>query len=356
MTVARTVSEAETTGSRAEPAALSRVFIGADVGGTTISAGLVSETGEVLSVIRKGTRSDGAGTAAVTLTAVIDDLVAEAGRRSLLVGGIGIGLPGLVDADRGMMVSASNLVSEFANLPIADHLRSALGVPVFVDNDVNALALGEWTFGVGRGARSLALLAIGTGVGGAIIADGKLLRGEGGAAGEFGHVPIDFQGPPCLCGGHGCLCLYVGGPFLARVARVRVEAGEPSRLVALAGGDPRRIDSRLVFEAAAAGDPLASELVERGCDALGAGIAVIVNSLDPGLVIVTGGVAGSFVLLEADVQRAARRYALPHVLNRTRIRIAGSDKRRTVVGGAALALYELGRRAPRMAVPAAGPS
>jgi glucokinase len=211
-------------------------------------------------------------------------------------------------------------------------------------------------FGAGRGVRSLALLALGTGVGGAIIAGGRLLRGEGGAAGEFGHVPVELRGAPCVCGGRGCLSLFIGGEFMARAARSRVEAGEPSALLDRAGGDPGRIDTVLVFQAAAAGDALASELVERACEALGAGIALVVNSLDPGLVIVTGGVAASLVALESDVVRAVRRYALRHVLNRTCIRILASDKDRTVLGGAALALYELRWRAPVVAMPAGQPS
>ena len=322
------------------------MFIGADVGGTTIAAGLVSESGEVLSVVRQATHGHGRGTAAETLVAVVTALAAEAGRRHLALAGVGIGLPGLVDASRGMIVSSTNLVPEFFGIPLASQLESALGVPVFVDNDVNALALGEWRFGTGRDARSLALLAIGTGVGGAMIVNGQLLRGEGGSAGEFGHVPIDFRGPACVCGGRGCLCLYVSGEFMARTARERIDASAPSPLITLAGGERERITAELVFAAADQGDVMARELVDAGCQALGAGIAAIVNSLDPGLVIVTGGVAGSFAALEPEVLHAVKTYALAEPLAHTRIQIVGADKRRTVLGGAALALYELGRRAP----------
>jgi glucokinase len=321
-----------------------RVFIGADVGGTTTAAGLVSESGEVLSFVREATHGRGRGMAVETLVGVVTGLAAESARRGLTLGGVGIGLPGLVDASRGMVVSSGNLVPEFFGIPLADQLETALGTPVFVDNDVNALALGEWRFGAGRQSSSLAVLALGTGVGGAMIVNGQLLRGEGGSAGEFGHAPIDFRGAPCVCGGRGCLCLYVSGEFMARAARERIDVSAPSPLLTLAEGVRERITCELVFGAAAAGDPFAGELVSVGCQALGAGIAAIVNSLDPGLVIVTGGVARSFALLETEVLRAVKEYALAEPLAHTRIQIAGSDKRRTVLGGAALALYELGRR------------
>jgi glucokinase len=323
-----------------------RVLIGADVGGTTTAAGLVSESGEVLSFAREATHSRGRGTAVESLVGVVTALAAEASRRGLTVGGVGIGLPGLVDASRGMVVSSGNLVPEFFGVPLADQLEASLGAPVFVDNDVNALALGEWQFGAGREASSLAVLALGTGVGGAMIVNGQLLRGEGGCAGEFGHLPIDFQGAPCVCGGRGCLCLYVSGEFMARAARERIDASTPSPLLTLAGGDRELITCELVFAAAAAGDGFAGDLVGIGCQALGAGIAGILNSLDPGLVIVTGGVARSFASLESEVLRAVKEYALAEPLAHTRIQIVGSDKRRTVLGGAALALYELRRRVP----------
>jgi glucokinase len=184
----------------------------------------------------------------------------------------------------------------------------------------------------------MALLAIGTGVGGAIILGRELVRGHSGCAGEFGHVLLDFQGPPCPCGGRGCLNAYVAGEALARAGQEVVARGESSKLLALADGDPERIRAAHVFEAAAAGDDAARALVERACTALGAAIGGIVNTLDPELIVVTGGVAGSLVPLEHHVLESARRYALPRALARTRVRIVPADKRRTMLGGAALAL------------------
>lgn len=320
-------------------------IVGIDVGATSISGGLVTPGGDVLTAVEMPTRHR--GSAVETLLAVVDDLITGARTEGLDLEGIGIGLPGLVDVEKGMMVSPHNLVSEFAHIPLGDRLRTATGLPVFVDNDVNALALGEWTFGVGRGARSLALLAVGTGVGGGLILDGRLVRGQSGCAGEFGHIPIDMNGPPCVCGGRGCMVVWVGGKALEETARQHIVKGAVSSLLALAGGNPQRITAALVFEAAATGDALARELVDTACRALGAAIGAIIHAVDPEMIVITGGVAASLAHYEPEVAACVGRYALAHALASTRIRFAPTDKRRTVRGGAALVLYELDRRGAR---------
>ena len=322
-----------------------RVLLGADVGATSIGAGLVTEAGEVVTFERVATHGRGRGTALAVLLEMTGALLGAAGREGRSVSGIGIGLPGIVDAERGMMVSDQNYVPEFADVPLAGKLRATTGVPAFVDNDANALALGELEFGAGRGVGTMALLAIGTNVGGAIVLGGKVVRGHSGCAGEFGHIPLALDGPLCLCGGRSCLNMYIAGEALARAGRDAVARRESSKLLALAAGDPQRITAPLVFEAAAAGDAAATALVERACMALGAAIGGIVNTLDPELLVVTGGVAGSFVALERTVLEWARRYALAPALARTRLRIIPADKRRMVLGGAALALTGLRQEA-----------
>lgn len=320
------------------------VIIGVDVGATTISAGLITPQGEVLAAVQAPTRSAPRADAVQTLFALVRDLAAEARRRRLGVEAIGVGLPGLVDVERGMMVDGLNLVPEFAYVPLAERLEAATGLPAFVDNDANALALGEWMFGAARGVSSLGLLAVGTGVGGAIIVDRALVRGAGGLAGEWGHVSLDPDGPPCLCGARGCLHTYVGGQSLAEAAR-RAATGHPDSRLAAVAGDRKAPTARVVFEAAADGDPIAGEIVERACRALGTVIGMIVNSLNPAMVLITGGVAASLVPLRERIFAHAARCALVPALESARLVISPTDKSRTVVAGAALALYELGRRA-----------
>jgi len=318
------------------------VILAADVGGTAIAVGLVTAEGAILVQRQASTRER--GTALETLDALLTDLVATSRAEGIRVVGIGVGVPGAVDTEAGVIGDDVQNVPELARLPLAETLRSRFGLPAFVDNDVNALALGEWTFGAGRGARSLVLLAIGTGVGGGIILDGQLVRGAAGYGGELGHISVNFDGRPCFCGGQGCLKAYVAGPDIAAAARQKLTSHSDSEILALAGGDPAAVTAAHVFGAAAAGDPLAAGLVEEVCQALGAGLGAVVNGLNPEVVLVTGGVAESLKPLEPAILRWTGRYAFSRALASTRIAVLSLDKRATVRGGAALFLYEAARK------------
>jgi glucokinase len=320
-------------------------LIGVDVGASRISGGLVTAGGEVLAVEQRATHVRGRGTAVETLLEVIEAVLVEAHARDVRVAGIGVGLPGAIDIAAGAMVDyPRNHVREFAGVALRERITEASGLPAFVDNDANALALAERTFGVARGASSFVLLAVGTEIGGAIMVGDTLVRGHSGFSGELGHVPISFRGPRCICGGRGCPGLYVGGRAMARAARRRAGRAR-SKLVAMAGGDPRSITSELIFEAARLDDPLARTLVDRACEALAALLGVIVNGIDPEVIVITGGVAGSLEPHREDIVTRAARYAHAVPLARSRVEVVSGDKGRTVRGGAALVLYELGRQA-----------
>jgi len=195
-----------------------RAVVGVDLGGSVVAAGLVTDDGEVLAQSQEPTRKRGPGTAVRTLLDVIERAYHGARALGVTVEGIGIGVPGTVDAERGVIGQDIHYVPELAGAPLAATVTGQLSLPVYVDNDVNVLALGEWTFGAGQGARSLVLLAIGTGVGGGIVQEGRLLRGQGGFGGELGHVPINFDGRACICGGQGCLKTYVSGAWARSVS------------------------------------------------------------------------------------------------------------------------------------------
>lgn len=324
-------------------------FIGIDVGATGISGGIVTREGEVIAVEQRATHGRGKGTAVETLLELVDAMVREARAREMHVVGVGVGLAGVVDATAGaMMKFAGNHVREFGGVPLASIITRATDLPAFVDNDANALALAEHKFGVSRGASSAVLLAIGTEIGGAIIAGDTLLRGHSGFGGELGHTPINLRGRRCICGGHGCTGTYLGGRVMARAAQRRA-ASARSKLVAMAGGDPRAITSELVFEAARLDDPLARSIVDQACEALAALLAVVINGINPEVVVVTGGVAASLAPLRDDILRRAGRYAYNHALANTRLEIVSGDKSRTVRGGAALVLYEVDRTMPQPA-------
>lgn len=270
------------------------------------------------------THGEEPGSAGRTLIELLQRVLERAAGQGVTVGAIGVGVPGTVDPATGV-VGESHHTAELTGQHLGRTLGARFGIPAFADNDVNALALSEWMFGLGRGARSLVVLAAGTGIGAGIVLDGRLVRGAGGYAGEFGHAPVKFDGRPCWCGGRGCLCVYASG-----------------RGIAEAGGRA----AALVFQAAAEGDRAAAALVDEACDAMGAMLATIVNGLDPEVLVVTGGVAAAYAAREASVLKATARHALAPALARTRIAFVPGDKSTTVRGAAALAFYEAEGRAP----------
>jgi len=319
------------------------VVLGVDVGGTTTAAGAVTEAGEVLVDDRRPTHHAGRGGIVQTITDLLVAVRAQAERRGGRAAGIGVGVPALVDAATGGIGGEALNVPDLAGLPLAALLRERFALPVFVDNDVNALALSELVFGAGRGAHSLVVLAAGTGFGAGVVLDGRLVRGALGFAGEFGHAPVKFDGRPCWCGGRGCLAVYASGRGIAEAARERAALDRTSTLVALAGNDPAGITAPLVFQAAERGDAVAAAVVDEACRALGAMIAVVVNGLNPEAIVITGGVAGAYAALEKKVLAAAAEHAFHRVLVGTRVSIVAGDKALSMRGAAALVWYERGR-------------
>jgi glucokinase len=317
------------------------LLLAVDVGGTTTAAGAVTPEGEVVLEERLPTHRDGPGRAMGVIEELIEHVRVGASRLGHTVTGIGVGVPGPVDARIGYVGEPVPHVPELAGRALGRELRQRFGLPVFVDNDVNALALAEWRFGAGRGARSLVVLAAGTGLGAGIVLDGRLIRGAGGFGGELGHTPVKFDGPRCFCGGRGCLAVYASGRGIAEAAQARVAGHGEAALMRAADGDPLAITAALVFRLAAQGDRVAADVVAEACQALGAMIGTVVNGLNPEVVVITGGVAASLAPLETRILKAAGEYALPQALAQTRVTIVPGDKRVTMRGAAALVLYEM---------------
>ena len=316
------------------------LIVGVDMGGTTLSAGLVADDGRVISQEAIPTHQDGAGRARENLYSLLDRLVGEAKRQGFTVTAIGVGVPGNVDAVTGVIGQDIPNVPEFAGLPLGALLQERYSVPAVIDNDVNALALDAWLFGEGRGARSLVVLAVGTGVGGGVIIQDELLRGASGYGGELGHMTINFDGRPCVCGGRGCLKSYVSGPEIAVQAIERLSKYPSSLVLQLAGGRPDAVTALHVFEAQRSGDPLAVRLIDEVCHSLGAGVGAIINGLNPERFLLTGGVVESLASHFPRIREWARRYAFAGAIDVTDLRCSVRDKRLTVRGGAALVLYE----------------
>jgi len=316
------------------------LLLAVDVGGTTTAAGAVTRDGEVVLEERLPTHRDGRGRAIGVIEELIAHVQEGAARLGHTITGIGVGVPGPVDTVAGRISVHVPHVPELEGVALAEMLQTRFRLPVFVDNDVNALALAEWTFGVARGARSLVVLAAGTGFGSGIVLNGRLVRGAGGFGGELGHTPVNFDGPRCFCGGRGCGALYASGRGIADTAQARVAGHADAALLRAADGDLLAVTAPLVFRVAAEGDPIAMTIVDEACQAMGAIIGMVVNGLNPEVVVITGGVVASLAPLETRILKAASEYALPQALAQTRVTIVGSDKRVTMRGAAALVLYE----------------
>lgn len=272
--------------------------VGIDIGGTKIAALRVSADGEIEAshVIPSPAKDQTAAlpTIVAAATAVVEDGVAA----------IGVGMAGLVDARAGVLLWTPNLV--WRNLPLADGLGEAFGLPVTVDNDATAAAWGESRLGASKGYDHSLFVGVGTGIGGGIVAGGRLLRGAHGFAGEIGHVIVEPDGPPCGCGNRGCWEQVASGLAIARAGRRAITGGLASSIVHLAGGEPHRVTGELVTDAARDGDAVAIAIVTEVARRLGEGIAGLVNVLDPEIVVVGGGVGESEDLLLGPIREAYR--------------------------------------------------
>jgi glucokinase len=287
-----------------------RYILGIDIGGTNIVIGAVTEDGSrVRGLVSEPTGVPDGPDAVIDrilrmAKGVIEVTRAEDSAADVL--GVGIGSPGPLDRKRGVVIFTPNL--RWTNMPVRDRIGSALALPASLDNDANCAMLGEHWVGAARGARNAVCFTIGTGIGGGIVVDGKLVHGASDAAAEIGHITIDVNGRRCGCGNDGCLEAYASGPAIARRALEAIEAGATSSMADIPGGTVS-ITAQTVFECAAAGDPLADELVRDTARYLGVGIANMLNIMNPEVVVICGGVtrAGDhlFVPLRREVSRRA---------------------------------------------------
>jgi glucokinase len=293
-----------------------RWIIGVDIGGTNLVVGAVSEDGRtVRGLLTEPTGvPDGPEAVIQRIVAMARAVMASTRREDpdAEFRGVGIGSPGPLNRETGVVIFTPNL--RWRNMPIRGRIGNALGLPASLDNDANCALLGEHWVGAAQGARSAVCLTIGTGIGGGIIVDGQLVHGASDVAGEIGHITIEINGRRCGCGNDGCLEAYASGPAIARRAVEAIEVGAESAIVDRVEGRLDRVTAQTVFEAVAAGDALAEEVVRDTARYLGVGIANLLNVLNPEVVVVCGGVtrAGDhlFLPLRREVARRAFRPAV----------------------------------------------
>ncbi|GAB2879637.1 ROK family glucokinase [Nocardioides pacificus] len=328
------------------PAPTTPVWVGVDVGGTKVLAGVVDESGQVLRTAQRSTPGRRVDVRLVEDSLVETVLEAAAGAP---LAGVGIAAAGFVDRDGERVAFAPHL--PWQGEDVRSRMEQRWGVPVVLDNDANAAAWAEWTYGAARGGGDTVLVTLGTGIGGALVLGGRVHRGRNGMAGEFGHMQLVPDGMLCECGGRGCWEQYASGNALVRFVRSRM-ATEPTALSARCEGDPARLTGPMVTLAAEQGDAMAMQAFASVGTWLGVGLANLVAAIDPDGVVVGGGVSAAGDLLLAPARTALNRslVAQRHRVVPT-VKAARLGPEAGLVGAA-----DLARRAASPDVPGSGAS
>ena len=311
------------------------VYIGIDVGGTGIQAGVVTEKGEILCKGSIVTRTDipfADQVAAMARCAM--ETVEKAGLTLNDVKSVGLGVPGIVDPRTGRVPFCTNL--GWHDVPLNEEFRKHIDKPVFIGNDATVAGLAESVAGVSAGTSSSVFLTLGTGVGGGIIIDGKVWNGFHGVGSEIGHMILEADGVPCTCGNRGCLERYCSATAIIRMAREEMDNSPDSMIMEMAKGDKANINAKIVFDAAKAGDPAGVKLFSRYVKYLGQAIANVINFLDPEVIVLGGGVskAGDF-LLDA-VREETPKYCLYKTMPTSTIYLAEMGPDAGIIGAAML--------------------
>lgn len=310
-------------------------FVGVDLGGTKIAAGLVRE-GKVVASLSTDTEADGGPHHVIgRILRLVDDLLSQHRIPRHHVRGIGVGAPGPLDSRTGTVITAPNLPG-WDHVPLRGIITESLGIPAAIENDANAAALAESRFGAARGAANMIFVTISTGIGGGIVVNHQLLTGATGVAGEIGHMVIDVNGSRCGCGGYGCWEAMASGTAIARDARNAVASGEPTTITLMAHGSADGITARTVYLAAVEGDRLAQRILGQASFYLGVGLTNLVNLFNPEVVVIGGGLAKMGDVLMAPALDHVKARAFMPAVNAVRFVPAALGDHAGVLGAAAL--------------------
>ena len=300
--------------------------LGMDIGGSKVAIAAVTPEGQILARAGMPTQAErGFDDGVRRILSLADQVMAQAQRPRRALRAIGMGCPGPLDPAQGIIDNPYTLPT-WEKVDILRPLRSHLGVPAALENDADAAAMGEIWLGAGQGARSVAMVTVGTGIGGAWIIDGQIYRGAGGAHPEIGHQCIDPSGPPCYCGIRGCWESLASGSAIAASARDRM----PDRAQDLDG-------AAAVIALARAGHPVAQEVIARAAHALALGIFTLVNLYVPDVVVLGGGVMDAYDLFEPAIRQVIERDTMAPI-DRIAIRKAGLGNDAGILGAARIAL------------------
>lgn len=304
--------------------------IGIDLGGTSVKYALIDNEGVFHFQGKLPSKADISAEAVIgQLVTACKETMASAQQLGVTIEGIGIGTPGIVDETNRIVLGGAENIKGWENLNLADRIEAETHLPVQMGNDANLMGLGETMYGAGQGARNVVFLTVGTGIGGAVVIDGKLFNGFANRGTELGHVPLIANGEPCACGSIGCLEHYASTSALVR--RFNKRAAEAGR--SFSGED---INGELIVRLYKEGDKLATECLDEHCDFLGHGIAGFINIFSPQRIVIGGGLseAGDFYIQK--VSERAHRYVMADCAVNTRIMAASLGNKAGSIGAASL--------------------
>lgn len=314
--------------------------LGMDVGGTKIAVAAVDARGEVLIEESFPSPSQDGEEMVETFKALIGQEFGKYLESGLRIRAVGIAAAGYILQKEGVLVEAPNIA--WRNAPLRKIAAEVTGLPAVLDNDANGAAAGERFVGATRGVDSSVYLTLGTGVGGGVYVDGKLLRGNRGMAGELGHIVIDPNGPLCGCGNRGCLEALASGTALGHEGVGLARKNPDTIMIEMAGGDPNAITGRIVAEAAGQGDDSALRALKIWSRYLGLGIVSLIHIFDPEIVVLGGGVSCSGDLFINDVRQAVSERGIPALVAGIPVVLSEFRGEAGIIGAAALAWEEIG--------------
>lgn len=312
-----------------------QLLIGVDIGGTTIKIGIITQEGSILNKWEIDTnKSDGAKSIPNDIWTSIEQKLKELNLEQKCILGIGIGAPGFVDIDTGNVSIAVNL--GWQDFKLGEILKELSGLPIIVDNDANIAAVGENWKGSGGHATNIIAVTLGTGVGGGIIANGQVINGVNGTAGEIGHITVEPGGSPCNCGRNGCLETVASATGIVRQGMEAIQSGQTTSLKERYLANANKLTAKDVFESAASGDELAQQIIDRVTDVLGLAIANMATVTNPSIIVIGGGVSKAGEKLLEPLRKAFQSYTLPRINEGTQFVIASLGNDAGIIGGAYL--------------------
>lgn len=310
--------------------------IGVDLGGTNIKIGIVSDKGKLIKKTSIKTEAEGGPKKIISnIKKGIDEILVK---NKYKIRGIGIGCPGVVSTKKGTVENPPNLPG-WKKVNLGSMLKKELGISVHVENDANAAAIGELIFGAGKKYSSFIMVTLGTGVGGGIVFNKKIFRGEFGAAGEIGHISIDADGQQCNCGSTGCIEAYIGNHYLKEKVKLELEQNRESKIWELIENDLSRVSPRIIQNAAELGDDYAKSVILKMGKQLGTTFASLSNVLDISTFIIGGGVAGFGKPLFDSIRATVTARVLTPLRPRVRVISAKLQNEAGIQGASALVFY-----------------